>query len=561
MKNLKVRTKLLVAFLLVILSTIVVGVIGIIEMEALAGAGETMFETHTKSLPDIAKLLEYVQRIRVQVRNIILAEDLEEMDRVEKALREREQVFRTYSTTYGATIVNATARQYFDGATWTFDNEYMVAINEIVDAARAGRPQGELKEMLDRSGAAADLIINNLTECMGIKVTMAEKMSVANTALYRNALSLILVVLAVSVAVAVALLLQISGLITRPLLPLTDFMKRAGSTGDIALSQAERDALGKYSAQGDELGQCIAGAVNFIQMVTDVGEGLKQLAEGDLTANVRVHSEQDLLGGSLKRTMDSLNGMLAEINRSTEQVGSGAKQIADAAQSLAEGSTVQAASVEELFASISDVAGKTEANAETAGKAAELADAIMGKAERGSRQMDEMMGAVEDIKTASQQINTVIKAIDDIAFQTNILALNAAVEAARAGQHGRGFAIVAEEVRELASQSAEAAKETGTLIANSTRKAELGSRIAGETAASLAEIVQGINESSRLISQMAVASDEQSTGISQINQGIGQVAGVVQQNSATAQESAAASEELSGQSDLLTNLVGQFKLR
>jgi methyl-accepting chemotaxis protein len=182
-------------------------------------------------------------------------------------------------------------------------------------------------------------------------------------------------------------------------------------------------------------------------------------------------------------------------------------------------------------------------------------------AEKGSAQMDEMMVAVKEINQSSQSISKVIKVIDDIAFQTNILALNAAVEAARAGQHGKGFAVVAEEVRNLAAKSAEAAKDTSGLIASSMEKAELGAKIAEETASSLAEIVSGINESNQLVSDIALSSEAQSHGISEVNSGIDQVAAVVQMNSATAQESAASSIELSGQSDVLEDVIGRFNLK
>ena len=252
-------------------------------------------------------------------------------------------------------------------------------------------------------------------------------------------------------------------------------------------------------------------------------------------------------------------GLLRSITALIPSFVAGSKQIADGAQSLAQGSTEQAAAIEELSGSIVEIAERTKINAAITDKTSKLSATIKEKAEKGSRQMDEMITAVKEINEASHSISKIIKTIDDIAFQTNILALNAAVEAARAGQHGKGFAVVAEEVRNLASKSAEAAKDTGNMIQNTMDKAELGFRIAGETAASLGEIVSGINESSQLIAEIANTSEQQSLGIVQINVGIDQVAHVVQQNSATAEQSAATSEEMSGQSDILLQLIAQFQ--
>jgi len=368
------------------------------------------------------------------------------------------------------------------------------------------------------------------------------------------------VMLAFVLLVGILMPIWIAAPISKPLAVLEEWYNLTAN-GDIVFKPDELVVFDIHGARGDEVGGLYRAYKLQIDGLNKICADLNKVADGNLDFDIKPRSEYDLFIHTLIKMKENLNSMFVDINTVAGQVHSGSKQIADGSQELAQGSTEQAASIEQLSSSVSDIALKTKDNADMASRAAALAGEIKKSAEGGNRHMDAMMEAVKEINQSSQNISKVIKVIDDIAFQTNILALNAAVEAARAGQHGKGFAVVAEEVRNLASKSAEAARETGEMIQNSMEKAGLGSRIANETAASLAEIVTGINESDQLVSEIAKSSKEQSFGIGQINRGIDQVAQVIHQNSASAEESAAASEEISSQSRLLEELISKFKLK
>lgn len=207
------------------------------------------------------------------------------------------------------------------------------------------------------------------------------------------------------------------------------------------------------------------------------------------------------------------------------------------------------------------MSAQTKQNSKNVEEATNFANQIKDDAKLGMQQMEEMMKAMEEINAASSNISKIIKTIDEIAFQTNILALNAAVEAARAGSYGKGFAVVAEEVRNLATRSANAAKETSSLIESTIKKIEVGDSIAKQTYTSLDRITKNIDKMAMIMNDIMYSSKEQSEAIAQITEGINQVANVVQSNSANSQETAAASEELFSQADVLKNLVERFKTR
>jgi methyl-accepting chemotaxis protein len=320
------------------------------------------------------------------------------------------------------------------------------------------------------------------------------------------------------------------------------------------------DYQGDHAIIKEDLNQTITNLKRYVNEITNT---LEEISRGNLDQEIKTTYTGDFLAikDALNGISSSLSTTMAEIDVAAAHVEIGARQISDGGQALAQGTTEQASSIQELTASIEEVAGETKQNALRANDANELAVRVRKNAEVGNGQMAKMITAMGDIDESSNNISKIIKVIDDIAFQTNILALNAAVEAARAGQHGKGFAVVAEEVRTLAARSAEAAKETTGLIEGSIEKVGVGTKIADETAASLKEILTEIEQVTSLVGNIAQASTDQAAEIAQITQGIEQVSQVVQTNSATAEESAAASEELSGQAEMLKVMVGAFQLR
>jgi len=241
------------------------------------------------------------------------------------------------------------------------------------------------------------------------------------------------------------------------------------------------------------------------------------------------------------------------------QIESASGHIASSSESLASSTTEQAASLEETSASLEEIASMTKNNAENSREAKDLTGAMREVADTGASDMDKMAHAMAAIKESSNNIAKIIKTIDEIAFQTNILALNAAVEAARAGEAGMGFAVVAEEVRNLALRSASAARETAEKIEDSIQKSSAGVQINAKVSLSLADIVTKARQADELVAQISIASNEQSQGIDQINSSVSQMDAMTQNNAAGAEESANVSADLRTQSTQLTQLVQELQ--
>ncbi len=351
--------------------------------------------------------------------------------------------------------------------------------------------------------------------------------------------------------------------VSTPLFRLT-ILAQTLEQGNLGLNEHQTMMAGIDS--NDEIGilsksfdHTIGRLRNYIGEISNM---LEAIANGDLTVQITQEYVGDFatIRTSLNDILQKLNTTMGQIVTSAEHVSGGAEQMATASQALSQGSMEQTGAVEELEETIGSVAASVKQTADSVQSAREKVGGMGSQLAEGNQKMQEMIAAMREITDSSNEIEKIIKAIEDIAFQTNILALNAAVEAARAGVAGKGFAVVADEVRNLAAKSAEASQSTSALIGRSIAAVNRGTQIADATAKQLENVVAGAHEIVETINGIASDAQTQAGAVEQIQDQIGQITSVVQTNSSTAEESAATSQELSAQANVLKQLVETFRL-
>lgn len=338
-------------------------------------------------------------------------------------------------------------------------------------------------------------------------------------------------------------------------LPIRKAAQLAGAIqrGDFSQRLAHRSA--------DEVGQLSASLDRMAESLQQQVHVAERISQGDLTVDVRLASDGDQLGLALRRMVDNLNELVSQVQLSSALINDKAGEVTRLSHDLSGGATESASAVTEISATINQMASQIRQTSEYAGEANSLSRDSERSARGGNELMATLKGAMQEINQSGQDITNIIRAIEEIATQTNLLALNAAIEAARAGEHGRGFAVVADEVRQLAARSAEAAQRSTRLIQESNARTVKGMELTDETAQALEAIVQGAAQVSQLVDEIASASSQQASGIEQVSLAIEQIDQVVHHNSSNSEQSTQAAQELTQQAEQMIVQVGRFTVR
>jgi len=555
MKNLKIARKLTVGFLIVAIVASIIGLVGITGILGIRHADQSLYKEDTLGMQYASNTAVIFMQIRYNSLKRLYASDQAAIEEAVSLLTENFNQMDENLKKCNETINDPEIRELLARIqkNWDYYRPNMDAENQ---AAVRGEKIVMNNALVQAGNDLRDdflLLFEKVAARAGLRA--ADNASIARTTIITDA-----VILMAGLIVSIILGIYLSRIIGKPVALASKIAERLAD-GDLVIDRLRSDDDADLFERKDEIGDLARAFSRLIAATKEQAQTVNRLEKGDLTVDVQIRSQNDVMSKSLSSLVVNMSEVVSGIITAADQVASSSQLVSTTSATLSQGATEQASSIEELSASIEEIASQTTNNAQNAENADMLASNAKAEAEQGNSKMSALLNAMDEIKTSSNNINRVIKIIDDIAFQTNILALNAAVEAARAGQHGKGFGVVAQEVRTLAEKAASAAKETTEMIEGSIKSVETGINIANETAKALDKIVNEVSNASELVKAIAIASKEQAVGIEQLNQGIMQVSQVVQNNAATAEESAATSEELSAQADHLKDIVSIFKVK
>ena len=562
-KGMKIEARLKKAFNMIIIIASIGSVVGIISLMTVVGQFEYAMENYALPQGDIALFMNEYAECRSNMRGIIGYEDQDLIDNLMEKHDARKVTTYERLAAIEETMVTKDGKAAYAKIEAALEAYFAKEAEVIAIGATTDQEQCRI---------AQEMAINEITplyqalddatlELMNINVEKEHQMEVVCEALEWGAMILMVVLLVCASIIAKRIAATISKGIAKPLAELENRFD-AFAEGDIRTPFPTSDAK-------DEIAGLMNSSHNMAHnlqlIIEDVQGGCEAMASG----NFAIESENaHLYVGDLYGLFDALNNMrdnvskaLQEVEELAVQVNVGASNLAEAAQDLAEGATDQAASVQEMLATMNTVSDGLKDNSISVNESYDQAMKCANDAQHSREEMGRMVDAMNRISDTSKKIENIIAEIEDIASQTNLLSLNASIEAARAGEAGRGFSVVADQIRNLADQSAKSAVDTRALVENTLFEIEEGSKVAHSTAEVLdgvVDAIQKIAETSKVLSQ---ASEDQAYAVEQADIGIGRISEVVQSNSAAAQESSATSQELSAQATSMHDLVSRFQLK
>ena len=514
MKNMKIGARIIAGFAAVISLSICLGVFAFTRLSTIEASAHIVADNNYPSVLLLSRVPFRAQSIQTLLLLHGASSSAEEMTSLEGQMQALREANNRDMQGYEALPSSDEERALYAKAT-AAKIKYWNTADQMLKVSRIGTPQANARALqifTEQLRPQGDVYISSVQDLLNFNSDSATAELKQVTAMVKAADRAIVVGLVISILLAAPIIFFIVQGISRPL----------------------------------------AAAVSV----------LEQVAEGDLTAHLAVDSKDEvgLMARALNEAIEKLRSTLEEVASTASNTTSSSHELAAAAEAIASGAQEQAASLEQTSASLEEITATVRQSADNARQASQIASSSKESAEGGQIVVSTAIAAMAEINTASARISDIISTIDEIAFQTNLLAVNAAVEAARAGEEGRGFSVVASEVRSLAQRSAGAAKEIKALIQDSLRKVEKGTELVNRSGETLQGIVSSVKRVTDIVGEMAAAANEQSTGVEQVNTATTQMDRVTQSNAAQTEQMSSTAQSLAGQSSRLMELVSTFRL-